>query len=77
MAELTDDLNLNVSSGDLELDLPDNADFTLNGKTSSGDISCDFELKNKEENDDRLSGKHGNGKHEIKADVSSGDIVIF
>lgn len=77
LAKLTDAINLNVSSGDLELDLPDDADFTLNGKTSSGDISCDFELENKKENDNGLSGKHGNGKHEIDADVSSGDIKIY
>jgi lia operon protein LiaG len=77
MNELSDDIHLNVSSGDLELDLPDEAEFTLNGKKSSGDITCDFELKNKEERETRLSGKHGNGKHEINADVSSGDIEIF
>jgi lia operon protein LiaG len=77
MDELKDAISLNVSSGDIELDLPDNADFTLNGKISSGDISTDFQLKNKQETDNRLSGEHGNGKHEIDVDVSSGDIEIF
>jgi lia operon protein LiaG len=77
MDSLTDDVNLNVSSGDIELDLPDDADFTLNGKISSGDISSQFPLENKEESDNRLRGKHGNGKYEINADVSSGDIEIF
>ncbi|MBS8266757.1 hypothetical protein DYI25_20235 [Mesobacillus boroniphilus] len=77
MDRLTDDVNLNVSSGNIELDLPDDADFTLNGKISSGDLSSDFPLDNKEENDNRLSGKHGSGKYEINADVSSGDIEIF
>ncbi|GAM14124.1 LiaG family protein [Mesobacillus selenatarsenatis] len=77
MKRLTDDVNLNVSSGDIELDLPDDADFTLNGKISSGDISSQFPLENKEASDNRLSGKHGSGKYEINADVSSGDIEIF
>ena len=77
MESLTDDINLNVSSGNIELDLPDDADFTLNGKMSSGDLSSDLTLENKEESDNRLSGKHGSGKYEINADVSSGDIEIF
>lgn len=77
MDELKDSISLNVSSGDIELDLPADADFTLNGKISSGDISTDFELKNKQETVNRLSGEHGSGKHEINADVSSGDIEIF
>lgn len=77
MDELKDSISLNVSSGDIKLDLPDDAAFTLNGKTSSGDLSCDFPLENKQESDKRLNGKHGNGKHKIDADVSSGDIEIF
>ncbi|MBT2637626.1 DUF4097 family beta strand repeat-containing protein [Bacillus sp. ISL-39] len=76
MDALRDDVNLNVSSGNIELDLPDDADFTLNGKASSGDISSDFPLENKEESDNRLRGKYGSGKYEINADVSSGDINI-
>lgn len=77
MDELKDSISLNVSSGDIELDLPDDAEFTLNGKTSNGEISCDFPLENKQQSDKRLSGKLGNGKHKIDADVSSGDIEIF
>jgi lia operon protein LiaG len=77
MDELNDSISLNVSSGNIELDLPDDADFTLNGKMSSGDLSCDFPLDNKKESDNLLSGKHGNGKHEITADISSGNIEIF
>ncbi|CAM4118871.1 DUF4097 domain-containing protein [Mesobacillus thioparans] len=76
MNQLTDDVSLNVSSGYIELDLPDDSDFTLNGKISSGDITSDFPLENKEESDNRLRGKHGNGKFEINADVSSGNIKI-
>ncbi|WP_102261524.1 LiaG family protein [Mesobacillus jeotgali] len=77
MDSLRDDVDLNVSSGNIELDLPDDTDFTLNGKISSGDLSSDFPLENKEETDNRLSGKHGSGKYKINADVSSGNIEIF
>ncbi len=77
MNELKGDINLNVSSGNLELDLPDSADFTLDGKISSGDLSSDFPLENKEQSENHLRGKHGSGKYDIKADVSSGNIDIF
>jgi lia operon protein LiaG len=76
MDQLLDDVNLNVSSGYIELDLPDEAEFTLNGKVSSGNISSGFQLKNKEESNNRLNGKHGSGKSKIHADVSSGNIKI-
>ena len=76
MDRLLDDVSLDVSSGSIELNLPEDADFTLNGKISSGDISSDFQLENKEESDNRLRGKHGSGKYEINLDVSSGNIKI-
>ncbi|WP_210364018.1 DUF4097 family beta strand repeat-containing protein [Bacillus sp. REN3] len=77
MEELKDRINLKVSSGYMGLDLPDDADFYLNGKMSSGDIKCQFPLENKSENKNRLSGKHGSGKHEIDADISSGNMKIY
>ena len=36
MDELSDDVKVEVSSGHVELDLPDHADFTLDGNVSSG-----------------------------------------
>ena len=76
MNKLIDDVDLNVSSGYIELDLPDEADFTLNGKISSGNLSSDFPLKNKEASKNRIYGKYGNGKYQINADVSSGNLKI-
>ena len=76
MDQLLDDVNLDVSSGYIGLDLPEDADFTLNGKISSGNISSDIPLKEKEQSANRLRGKHGSGKFEIKADVTSGNIDI-
>ncbi|MBT2640834.1 DUF4097 family beta strand repeat protein [Bacillus sp. ISL-41] len=76
MDQLLDEVSLDVSSGYIGLDLPEDADFTLNGKISSGNISSNFQLQNKEQSENRLRGKHGSGKFEIKADVSSGNINI-
>lgn len=77
MNKLVDDIEIEVSSGTVDLDLPDNASFTLNGKSSSGSITCDFPLNNQNNSNRSLSGTHGTGKHKIDLDVSSGNIRIY
>lgn len=77
MDKLMDSIDLDVSSGDVNLDLPDNADFTLNGKVSSGNISSDFPLSTNGANKKSLNGKYGSGKYEINVSVSSGDVKLF
>lgn len=76
MTKLVDDVTVEVSSGTVDLDLPDNASFNLNGKSSSGNISCDFPLTSESSNTRSLSGKHGSGKHNIELTVSSGNIRV-
>lgn len=77
MSELKDSIQIDVSSGSVELDLPDQADFTLDGETGSGNISCDFPLTIKKQDNHRIKGSHGSGKHEIEVGVSSGNVRIF
>lgn len=74
--KLTDSIDLDVSSGDVGLDLPTNADFTLDGEVSSGNIICEMPLTSKNTSKKSIEGIHGSGKHEINLDVSSGDIRI-
>jgi len=76
MDKLADSITVDVSSGVVGLDLPDNADFTLISDVSSGNISCDFPLTSQELNKHNIQGKHGSGKYKIDLDVSSGDIRI-
>jgi lia operon protein LiaG len=77
MDQLTNDIKVNVSSGKVKLDLPKNADFTLNGDVSSGSISNNFPLKNQSNNGKHIKGTHGSGHHDIDLDVSSGNISIY
>jgi lia operon protein LiaG len=77
MKKLTGDIEFDVSSGDVNLDLPEDADFELDGHASSGDISTSFPLKNKSKEGGDLSGTAGNGKYEVKASVSSGSVDIY
>lgn len=77
MDKLNDPIEIDLSSGNLNLDLPDNADFNLNGEVSSGNISSDFPLTTNGTDKKSLKGTHGSGKNQINVDVSSGNIHIF
>ncbi|NYE08109.1 lia operon protein LiaG [Bacillus niacini] len=77
MDKLNDSIDIDLSSGDVNLDLPDDADFNLKDKVSSGNISSDFPLTTKGTDNNNLKGTHGSGKHEINVSVSSGDVKIF
>jgi lia operon protein LiaG len=77
MKSLTGDIDFDVSSGEVNLDLPDDASFTLDGRASSGEVSSNFPLKDKKDEDGNLSGTAGNGKYKVKASVSSGSVDIY
>lgn len=77
MDKVTDDIDVEVSSGHLKLDLPENADFTLNGKVSSGIIKSDISLTDKIQDKNKISGKSGNGKYQLNVSVSSGLVNIY
>lgn len=74
--ELTDSISAEVNSGLLDLDLPDDADFTLTGKKNSGFISNDFTLEDIENSGNEIRGTHGDGTHPIELKVSSGKIDL-
>ena len=76
MDKMTDAINIDLRSGSVGLDLPKNADFTLNGKVSSGNINCDFPLTSKDSTHKSIRGKHGSGKYKIDLSVTSGNIHI-
>lgn len=76
MAELKSPIKIDVSSGNVTLDLPDKADFTLDGDVGSGNISYDFPLTIEEQDRGDIKGSHGAGTHEIEIDVSSGNVKI-
>jgi lia operon protein LiaG len=77
MDKLNHSIDIDLSSGNVDLDLPDNADFNLDGKVSSGNISSDFTLITTETDNKSLKGTHGSGKNKITISVSSGDVDIY
>jgi lia operon protein LiaG len=74
--EVKDSIDVTVSSGMAVLDLPKDASFSLDGRVSSGMITNEFELKNRQEDRNHLQGIHGSGKYNINLAVSSGTIHI-
>ncbi|MGG3892133.1 LiaG family protein [Metabacillus fastidiosus] len=70
-------IDIDVSSGKVELDLPDKADFTLKGKIGSGKISTDFLLTTTKQENKYIQGVHGTGKHKVNLKVSSGKIDVY
>lgn len=77
MKELVDFVQIDVSSGSVLLDLPDNADFTLNGESNSGNITSDFPLEIIKQDHRSLEGSYGKGTHLIEIEVSSGNAKVY
>ncbi|KAB2334785.1 DUF4097 domain-containing protein [Cytobacillus depressus] len=77
MDKVTDNIDVEVSSGHLRLGLPKNADFTLNGKVSSGIIKTDIPLNDKIQEKNKISGQSGSGKYKLNITVSSGLVNIY
>lgn len=76
MDQLTDSVVVYVSSGHVQLDLPDKANFALDGQVSGGSISSQFTLENKQESKQTIKGVHGTGEHHLDLSVSSGKIEV-
>lgn len=76
IAELTGDVELEASSGRLVLDLPENGDFTLNGKSNSGHISSSLADTETDHKSGSVKGVLGSGKYNVNVSVSSGSAEI-
>jgi lia operon protein LiaG len=75
---LQGEIQADVLSGNITLDLPRQADFTLDARTKSGDISSDFSLEQAQvDQNQALAGTHGTGKHRLLLKTVSGDIRVL
>ena len=62
---------IEVTSGDITVYIPQDADLTAQIETSSGDLYSDIEFTKNED-----SYTCGNGKNRMKIDTSSGDVSL-
>lgn len=71
---------LTATSGELDLDLPDGAQFALDARSVSGDIRCDFPVTisggTGGPGSRRLNGSVGGGTNTVQARTVSGDIRL-
>lgn len=75
--KVTDSIDVDVSSGNVQLDLPRKADYTLKGTIVSGIVSNELSLKNYHKDLRSIEGTSGNGKHAITLHVTSGRIKLY
>jgi lia operon protein LiaG len=70
-------INMKMLSGNLDIDLPDDAAFYLDANALSGEITCSFPITVNEKTErNELKGTVKDGTHSIIVKSSSGDITI-
>lgn len=72
-----EDIYAHSISGDIKIQLPSNAEFYLESKTTSGEIICDFPISIEGKlSDKNINGSVGNGDARIEVSTVSGDAKI-
>lgn len=75
-AQFGDNIKAATSSGNIEIQLPDAAEFNLTANTSSGNIAVEFPITVSQKTRNSLSGTAGKSQQNIEVSSSSGDIEI-
>ncbi|MDF2884432.1 MAG: hypothetical protein K0R54_4999 [Clostridiaceae bacterium] len=76
-SDFDNNVDLKATSGNIELRLPDYAQFKLQSKATSGRVSCKFPITvDDSEKRNELNGVVGNGKNSVNVNTTSGNVVI-
>jgi Uncharacterized conserved protein len=76
-SKFNNNADINVTSGDVMLKLPENAEFTLSAKATSGDVNCEFPITiSGKKKDNNIEGTVKNDKNKVTIKTISGDITI-
>ncbi len=70
------DMNIRITSGDLKIKLSENAEFYLDAKATSGDITVGFPISINSSGRNDLEGEVGDSDEIIHVTAKSGDIDI-
>ncbi|MFT0801284.1 DUF4097 domain-containing protein [Bacillus swezeyi] len=73
---LNDPLSIKQTSGNAKLDLPDDADISLEAVSTSGNISYSYSFDQISSEKRTLTGKNGNGQNKIDISLTSGNVSI-
>ncbi|MCY8452494.1 DUF4097 domain-containing protein [Bacillus spizizenii] len=77
LKKVTGPLSVTLTSGDADLSLPQNGSFTVNAKSTSGEVSSPYsfaDTAHKEHH--QITGLQGSGLHQIDIKTDSGDLTI-
>ncbi|MBK4204407.1 DUF4097 domain-containing protein [Bacillus subtilis] len=77
LKKVTGPLSVTLTSGDADLSLPQNGSFTVNAKSTSGEVSSPYsfaDTAHKEHH--QITGLQGNGRYQIDIKTDSGDLTI-
>jgi lia operon protein LiaG len=74
--EDSSNMNVRVTSGDIEINLSEDAQFFLNAKTVSGHIENTFPIKITSSGRRNLEGVVGSDEKQIDVSTTSGDISL-
>lgn len=78
LMKLNGDIEIDSTSGDVQLEFDKSINATLDLATVSGDVDCYQKLDQvKVQKDNKLEAELGSGKYSIEIDTVSGDIKIF
>ena len=69
-------MNIESTSGDVRIKLPEDSQFYLDISTISGDIKYDFDIKISSSGRRELQGTAGDGGDRIIINTVSGDVII-
>lgn len=76
-SDFDNNVDLKATSGNIEVRLPDYAQFKLQSKATSGRVSCKFPITvDDSEKRNELNGVVGNGKNSVNVNTTSGNVVI-
>lgn len=74
--KFNNNIDLKASSGSIIVNLPEDAEFYIDSRVSSGNINCKFPIEIESEKDKELIGTVISNKNNIKIKTISGDIDI-
>ncbi len=80
-SELNMNVDIEVTSGDISLEMPASSEFEVDIKTTSGNIDSDFPitmiLEGRQLDDNKLKGSVGKGGPSVRIEASSGDVKLI
>nr|WP_243427999.1 DUF4097 family beta strand repeat-containing protein [Alkaliphilus hydrothermalis] len=76
-AEFNNNIDIGTTSGRINIKLPENAEFGLWAKSTSGRIDCNFPIVISKDEGRKMEGTVGSDKNEINVKTVSGSINIF